>query len=390
DLKREKVADMKVSLENKTVLITNVWLSGYNGSVLNCLSLASALKGMGCMVEIATFDYNDQILKHFRDLGIEVRVLPKDNLSRQHYDIIWAHHSILLDHVLFSLGITTDRLIASSLSPYEPLECLPYYANECSLCLANSMETRAKAIEEGVCPDKVQVFPNYVDRSWLEYPSAGGENKLLKKVAVVSNHVPAELSAAIPILKSKGCIVDIYGTGYKTVLIEPEVLSGYDLVISIGKTVQFSMALQIPVYCYDRFGGPGYIRSEDMDKAAYYNFSGRGFEKKNAESLAEDIISRYEENKSMLPALKEYVEGNCSLEKNLANVVDIIFAQPVLDCAMLVSNYPMCKRHNEIAVRSFLKVIEMRESSAWRMANKLRRIRKKITKLKEKLFGKKR
>ena len=35
------------------------------------------------------------------------------------------------------------------------------------------------------------------------------------------------------------------------------------------------MSMGLPLYCYDHFGGPGYININNIEHNTYFNFSGR-------------------------------------------------------------------------------------------------------------------
>ena len=127
-----------MDIKNKHILLTNLYLEKYQGSEINCMSLARALVAMGADVEIATFLYDQPIQADFESFGLKVRNVLKSDLDRKHYDLIWAHHSIVLDHLLFDKGITADRVVFSSLSPFEPMEAPPAYINELTMMIANS------------------------------------------------------------------------------------------------------------------------------------------------------------------------------------------------------------------------------------------------------------
>lgn len=348
---------------SKYVLITNIRLSNYAGSELNCLSLAKALRDMGYIVEVATLQFSSPMKDEFEKEEIPVRIITEEPLSRTHYDLIWAHHAITIDYLLFTKSITADRLILSSLSPFEPYEALPSYANVCSLCLANSAETKDALIAEGVKSDHILVFPNYVDAQWLSALPKDILPQQPKKIAIVSNHLADELLVARNKLIEQGCTVDIYGSGFKTVMIQPEVLLPYDLVITIGKTVQFAMSLKIPVYCYDIYGGPGYLSQDNLDLAAYKNFSGRGFNKKSPDEITEEILFEYDNGKNMCDVLFEYIKQNAILEQNIRQVLTIVDKTATLNCAEDFRNYTVIRRHNFALVRLFQQYLQL--SSAY-------------------------
>ena len=346
---------MSSKADRKTVLITTIYLKEFAGSELNCLSLAKRFIQLGYDVEVATFEYGEPISSVFQEAGIHVTEIPAQELSHIHYDLIWAHHAMIFNYLFFEKEISAERIILSSLSSFEPYEQLPLCANACSLCLANSYETRDQLVIEGVNGEHIIVFPNYVDDEWLQYPVNPQNRTTPAKIAIVSNHIPEELLETKQLLEKAGYQVVIYGLGHNVVMIEPKILSKYDLVITIGKTVQFSMAIQTPVYCYDIHGGPGYLTKENLEKAAYMNFSGRGFAHKTAQEIAKEVLNGYKENLKMLPVLLEYVQTHSILEKNMDVVLERVFASPVLDCSSIRQQYANSRRTNQALTRLFFR-----------------------------------
>ena len=116
----------------------------------------------------------------------------------------------------------------------------------------------------------------------------------LKNILVVSNHPPEELNNAINLMKEMGLNAALFGeTGDEYKSITPEILSQYDVVITIGKTVQYCLVMGVPAYIYDKFGGCGYLNGRNLRRAEKLNFSGRGFEKKDSNSIVNDILNGY-------------------------------------------------------------------------------------------------
>ena len=90
--------------------------------------------------------------------------------------------------------------------------------------------------------------------------------------------------------------------------ITPQILSKYDLIISIGKTVQYALGMGIPVYEYDYFGGNGYINKNNINEEAYYNFTGRPkCRRLSPQDIVHEIIDGYDEAVSNAFELKEIV-----------------------------------------------------------------------------------
>ncbi|GHA06352.1 hypothetical protein [Oceanisphaera arctica] len=254
-----------------SVLVTNQFLRDFTGSELACLDLAGAFLRRGWLVTLACFEHDEPLARQVRELGIAPVLL--DTLEPAHFDLIWAHHFTTLDYCLLELGITAERVIFSSLSPYEPLESPPLCADRVNLFLANSPETRATLLEMGLAAERVALFSNPVSEAFFEHrPGPPAERP---RLALVSNHVPPELKAALPLLAERGVEVTLFGKEGRFELVTPALLGEFDGVISIGRTVQYGLAMGLPVFCYDHFAGPGWLSPANIERAAEYNFSGR-------------------------------------------------------------------------------------------------------------------
>lgn len=259
-----------MSVDHKVLLLTHN-LAHFAGAEINILQLARAFRERGWNVEIGAFVYGNPIKEIFGKEGFNVSNVLHEDPSRKEYDLIWAQHAPVLNQVIFNKKIKSKKIIYSSLSPIEPLESAPIYINNLSLCLANSQETAKSLIQQGVKRSILQIFVNSVDEEFFKaYQQNRGKH--LGKIAIVSNHVPSELGEAGALLRDEGYEVACFGYGKEFKFITPEILSNFDAVVTIGKTVQFSLAMGIPVYCYDHFGGPGWISKENFDTAGYYNF----------------------------------------------------------------------------------------------------------------------
>lgn len=77
------------------------------------------------------------------------------------------------------------------------------------------------------------------------------------------------------LLISAGYQVDHLGEGSNVTMMCPEILHNCGVVITIGKTVQMAILANRPVYCYDHFGGPGWLTDQNYEGAVALNFSGR-------------------------------------------------------------------------------------------------------------------
>lgn len=236
---------------SKNILITNYEIAHYSGSEINASTIAKRMKELGYTVYIASLNFDEPLFLDVRK-NFDVCInLQNDNFNFEEieFDYVWSHHFFLLDWLIFEKGLKAKKIIYSSLSGKEYFEAPPIYANDLNLVLANSPETQEQLIKDGI--RNTYLFENY---SFLEYFERNIEVKELKNIAIVSNHIPEELYEAKKILQDKGFDVQVYGIDGKQELITDKILEKYDVIISIGKTVQYAMSLKIPIYIYDRFG----------------------------------------------------------------------------------------------------------------------------------------
>lgn len=339
------------------ILLTTHNLKNYGGSELNILDLAIELSNENADVFVATFLYDYPIKKLFDDKKIKVVNILTDNLPIRQFDLIWAQHAPVLYHILFEQNIIADKIIFSSLSPYEPLEVSPAFVNDLTFCLANSYETRDQLIIEGVSPEQIFVFPNSVSEDFFQQ-SFVNQSKLLKRICIVSNHIPEELIETKTILGDLGISCDIYGQRHNYKLVTPSLLQPYDAILTIGKTVQYGLALGKPVYCYDQFGGPGWITLKNIETAQYYNFSGRCCNRKlPALLLTEDIVNGFQTCLFQQSQLNEYAVKNFSLRKNIKHLFNLVNNKTNILHVDIIKNNFRCKRANQYYVR-WLKSVQ--------------------------------
>lgn len=265
------------------ILILNSFLRAYTGSEIVTLDLAKTFKKLGFEVSVATFELSNPLYNKFRESGLEVQIIY--NLPNHiEYDLIWAHHFTTIEHCIFEKNISAKKIIFSSLSSHLPLESPPLIVDKISLFLANSVETKDNLSKNyGIPEEYIRIFPNPVSEEFFSFKKElNGE---LNYIAIISNHIPIEILNTIPMLENKNIHVDVYGLGFKEELITPEILLKYDAVITIGKTVQYSLSLGIPVYCYDIWGGVGWLTQKNIEVAENYNFSGRETKNKKKEPI---------------------------------------------------------------------------------------------------------
>ncbi len=303
----------------KKVLLTNYNIVNYSGSEIDTIVVANYFLNNGFCVDIFTLEKGKPLMNK---VDKRIRVITPNEKEKiyKRYDIIWSHHFPLLDYVLFALGVKSKHISYISLSSFEPYEALPEYGNDLSLIGAITAEVKSKLIEEGCNENKIKLFPNYASKEYFDCKIV--KSKKVKKICIVSNHVPEELVELKVIAEKENIKVDIFGVQYTPKYIDEKVLNKYDVVISIGKTIYYATAMGKPAYCYDMFGGYGYISKNNIKEAFKYNFSGRGFgKKKSAYQILDEIINDYNNVQYDLDYMKKFAYDNFNFEKNMKEIV---------------------------------------------------------------------
>lgn len=294
-------------------------LTDYAGSEVFTLELATELREMGWEVLVATLLSGEPMASEFKKRRFRVVGLlePDPAIDNATFDLAWVHHTPVFHELFVARKTKATTVVFCSLSHFEPLEKVPSCTENVDVLLAHSIENRNFITKElGLDENQVVVFPNAAPSSYLGRPKEI-HNDVLMRLAVVSNHPPVEVLRAAEILREKGVDVLHIGMGGTPQLMSPDLLLNWDAVITIGKTVPYCFALKVPVYCYDHFGGPGWLSASNVDLARQNNFSGRGFERKTAEAMAQEIISGYQASLVGLDAFRNHAANHHNLRKNL-------------------------------------------------------------------------
>lgn len=267
----------------KVLILTNHFKE-YSGSEIQALEIYKYFKQNNISVKIYANALDQQLTQH---IDIKDIIENINNINIQEFNFIWAQHAIFAMLFKNKPFLTHGMKIFSvHLSPYELLELtsINYMKEIGAIFLANSEETKEKLLEFNVDSGQILVTYNCAPQEFEKDIIPHKINNIL----AISNHLPNELSDALSKLKSD-FNVDIIGTNHKKILISSEFINKYDLIISIGKSVQYGILSNKFIYCYDRFGGPGFLTDSNFEKAKYYNFSGRGFEKKISSQIYNEI-----------------------------------------------------------------------------------------------------
>ncbi|OZG48920.1 hypothetical protein [Bombiscardovia coagulans] len=278
------------------VLITQSTLVHIGGSEVQAFELAQYLQSQGYQVVIYAWVAADPMLKIVEDAGIQVLTSASASCNELHltdFDLVWVQHEVLPRVLIDELAqgpVERPHFIFSHMSPYREVHLEQPYMYGLEDGLADMIVFNAQGTLDAQQAfferrDKLALYPNPAPTAYSTTPHRMRDK--LEAVLIVSNHAPEELLQAAELLRGQGLRVDVLKdvVGQQSQPTSPELLDKYDCVVSIGKTVQYCLVQGVPVFLYDRFGGPGYLNEDNFERTAYFNFSGRS--KGQAPSLVE-------------------------------------------------------------------------------------------------------
>jgi len=285
--------------KNSCLLATH-HLRAWGGSELVVIELAEALSQLGFEVDLFTPFYDEAFVEEAFNSLLTIHTDPKAICLHQ-YDFVYTQHQTLNSilnvapkNSLFEPSMPV--LVYNHLSPYEPFEFPGPFVESLAadIILANSCETQNKI---KTCLNKersTSLFPNPAPRDFEQSPRPP-EAKMPKALLAVSNHLPKEMGLALELLEDRGVAVTRLGRPGNCRRVQAEDIAAHDAVITIGKTVQYALRARRAVFCYDHFGGPGWLADTAALRAAeFYNFSGRCTPNKlDSAELADVIISGF-------------------------------------------------------------------------------------------------
>lgn len=314
------------------ILFTVAYLDGYHGSVLHVREVAEYLasaKGGSRDVTVGSIFITPDIEHMFKMGGINVFLLGNIDVSIE-YDIVFAYHFPTIEFLL-KRGLQCKKMVLGSLSGMEMLETFSNFYNNASLLVLMSQKTLEKHnLFYKIPKEKMFVLENCIPDKFADYQVHRVLSEMIpKKIAVVSNHIPQEVWNLRKYLPND-VEITYFGNGTNDYQeITPQLLSEYDVVVTIGKTVQYAMGLGIPVFEYDHFGGNGYITPSNMESETLTNFSGRSTMRKlSAEKLAKELVEDYPKAKSETNILRQLAIDKFLLSKRIDELMNKIIEAP--------------------------------------------------------------
>jgi glycosyltransferase involved in cell wall biosynthesis len=305
----------------KALVLTN-HMADFAGSELVAMEVSEVLHEMGYQV---TMHCNFLAAPAMDAISDQVAVCDDEDFPNPFlFDIVWSqHHLIVLaiaQHPVPERWST--RFISAHLSPFEPFESTGIAVAQFlgSIVVANSRETAERLGELGVDAGTIKISHNACpDSFWV---ATAAIKRHLKNIVLISNHPPAEIMGAVEILKERGLAVRHLGISGEYRRLMPADLKDVDAVITIGKTVQCAIMAGVPVYCYDHFGGPGWIKEDNFSTAEDFNFSGRCSGRKiPAPMIAKEILDGHRSAANYIFFKRDELREKYSLRSQIGSLI---------------------------------------------------------------------
>ncbi|WP_049976221.1 hypothetical protein [Azospirillum sp. B506] len=277
------------------ILLGTNHLQDFTGSEIIILEFAEYFSSLGHNITLFANCAGSPLDKIIENtLGLTIETDP-ENINPFSYDIVYFQHQVAgLFNYSFDDGAKRETaFIFGRLSRRSYMESGGWLHDQliADHTFANSLLT-AEHLEHVGVKSAITTFHNAAPPAYFRDRVSYAPKPLV--MTVISNHADPVLLEAINLLKSQHIVRHLGRSGTGQQLVTPEIIQESDLVVSIGKSVQYALTSRTPVYVYDHFGGPGYLDESNFDRAARYNFTGRCCGRKlSPTDLAEDIAGNY-------------------------------------------------------------------------------------------------
>lgn len=322
---------MKFDFKNQRILITQPLVHGINGSTLVTLELANFLQSRGAKVKVYTYTLDNPAKSLYEKRNIHVDSAQQNpDYKLSDFDYIWINSQTLPESLVRDLGQKHTRMPRFIFLHMSSMDWIPD-EHPYIFGLEEKLACKTLYICEEVRKSNLDYFNKEPDYAYFRNPAPmnflrekTNRKTSLKQILFVSNYLPEELREAKTLLEQKGVSVKILGENEdEYTLLDESILSKYDAVVSIAKTVHYCLVHNTPVYVYGKFGGCGWLNSDNYERAKETNFCGSyGFNNKTTKKIIEEIEGGF------LDA-QEYQNRNLQSfqqEFLISNVIENIFA----------------------------------------------------------------
>lgn len=331
---------MTSPIRGSHVLIGQSSLFDIAGSEVVTHEIARHFVQEGATLTVVAFGFSDEWRARFEALPGTTLWRYDDpdlveELRAHRPDIAWIHHGVIPQPLLREPGRT--RFVFHHMSAYQSQEFPHSPRIEGALASAivfpapETLDAQvATGLYAGIDAAKLSVLGNPAPDAFARDEQVAADT--LRRLLVVSNHPPAELEEALGPLTDAGVEVVRFGGSATDPapkrLVTPDDIHGVDAVVSIGKTVQYSLVAGVPVYVYDHFGGPGWLTENDFEAARYANFSGRGFTQRAGGEIAAELLDGFRDAQTTAEVLRARYGAEFRLSGAIDRVLDTLPDEP--------------------------------------------------------------
>ena len=111
--------------------------------------------------------------------------------------------------------------------------------------------------------------------------------------AVVTNHLDTNLGMILEEAKEEELLsYTLFGVEGRSVPVNAELLARFDAVVTIGRTVVLTAAMDKPVYVADIHGSDGWLHPRNYSSSQRHSFSGRARGLKDQRAMREELLDR--------------------------------------------------------------------------------------------------
>lgn len=294
--------DAAFSLQGKRFLLTHTLVHKIMGSTVMTFEMAEFLSSQGAEVTVFAGYRGWPASEWFEALGVDVVTDPHADLHLGDFDYVWVNSQVL--PAALAEQLAADPLDTAPCFLFNHMSSLPYAPDEhpylygleerlasASIYVAEETRTKLARFFDHAPPGRL--YPNPAPTRFCDLQRDHPTHP--RRFLIVSNHHAPEVQHARTVLEERGCEVVHFGQGREEYgLVTPEVLAAFDVVVTIGKTVQYCLVSGTPVFVYDHFGGFGYLNGENVEDSAWHNFSGRGGVSRSGEEIVAELFDGYE------------------------------------------------------------------------------------------------
>lgn len=284
------------------VLITTNKLVDFTESEVTTLELVEQFLTDGWHVDVYTHSFLGDMIGAFEPLRQNPRLTISanaDTLFANEYDLLWIQYSIFTKSLLARLktsGMQT-QIVFNHMSELDGMALPIDIAAENRLAdriLVGSLACKEALCARGIDATKITVFDNPAPHYFTRNARHASPEPTLKRVLVLSHPLPPALRQVSDILAISGIQCTYLEDVGENLRITPDLLSAHDVVITVGKAVQYCLSLGVVPYIYGENGGEGYLNENTFPTAAHNSFSGQNSKRTlTAQDIVADVLDGY-------------------------------------------------------------------------------------------------